>query len=174
MSKKRLVAIIGLLLITGCAHFESMEGKEQKYGKAAPAIDQYFASAVMKQGENWKIYLKASDPDGDMNTIFSYLDSGSRRGSSAPSLVRLKDEDRKEFSGYLYWYPGPQAEPFSEFVMTIQIQDKAGHYSLPISLAVSLRPSGRQEVPPEGAFKERDLGPIMIEVKPVGGAGAGP
>jgi hypothetical protein len=69
MNKKMVLAITALFFFAGCAVFESLEVKEQKYGKSAPVIERSFAAQAMKKGDTWKIYLKASDPDGDMKTI---------------------------------------------------------------------------------------------------------
>jgi len=162
---------VALFLVTGCSVFESLEVKELKYGKAPPVIEQSFASKAMKKGDTWRIYLKASDPDGDMKTIVAYLGGGAMGGTTAVSHTRIKENDRQEISGYLYWYPGPDSYAVPEMVMTIQIQDMAGHFSNPVSLPLRMQLSGSQELPHEGAFQEKDLGPVMITLQPKGGNG---
>ncbi len=171
MKKKLILGIAALFLFTGCAAFESLEVKEQKYGKAAPVIEQSFASKAMKRGDTWRIYLKASDPDGDMKTIVAYLEGVAMGGTRSISHTRIKENDRKEISGYLYWYPGPDRYAGPEMVMTIQIQDMAGHFSNPVSLPLRMQFSGSQESPPQGVFQEKDLGPVMITLQPKSGMG---
>jgi len=168
MNKKIILGVAALFLFTGCAAFESLQVKEQKYGKAAPVIEQSFASKAMKKGDTWRIYLKASDPDGDMKTIVAYLGGGALGGTTAVSHTRIKENDRRKINGYLYWYPGPESYAVPEMVMTIQIQDMAGHFSNPVSLPLRMQLSGPQESPPQGVFQEKDLGPVMITLQPKG------
>ena len=127
MDKKMIWGLLWLFLLAGCATFESAEVREQRYGKAAPAIDQYFASPTMRPGDTWKVYLKASDPDGDMKRIVTYLGPGSRGADASAAFTRLREEDRREFSGYLYWFPGPDVGYSGQYVMIIQVEDRADH-----------------------------------------------
>ncbi len=165
MNKKIIVGLASLFLIAGCATFESAEVREQRYGKAAPVIDQYFASPTMRPGDTWKVYVKASDPDGDMKRIVTYLGVGSRGADSPAAFTRLREENRMEFSGYLYWFPGLDVGYSGPYVMIIQVEDRAGHYSAPVSVTLNFKPSGRQESPPAGVFQEKEIGPIMISIK---------
>jgi hypothetical protein len=165
MNKKIIWGLASLFLLAGCATFESAEVREQRYGKAAPVIDQYFASPSMRQGDTWKVYLRASDPDGDMKRIVTYLGPGSRAADSSAAFTRLREEDRREFSGYLYWFPGSDVGYSGPYVMIIQVEDQAGHYSAPISLTLNIEPSGRQESPPAGVFQEKEIGAVLISIK---------
>ena len=167
MNRKFFAGGMALFLFTGCSACESLEVKELKYGKAPPVIEQSFASKAMRKGDTWRIYLRASDPDGDMKTIIAYFKRGAGGGPTAVSHTQIKENDRREINGYLYWYPGPEVDGFPEIAMTIQIEDMAGHFSKPFSLPLRIQPSGSQELPPEGAFQEKELGPIMITLKPV-------
>jgi len=173
MNQKIISGVAALFLFTGCAALESLEVKEQKYGKSAPVIDQYFASQAMKKGDTWRIYLKASDPDGDMKTIVAYLGGGAMGGTTPVSHTRIKEDGRREINGYLYWYPGFDSYAVPEMVMTIQIQDMAGHFSNPVSLPLTMKLSGSQESPPQGVFQEKELGPIMITIQRKGGGDGG-
>ena len=164
-------AVAALFLFMGCAAFESLQVKEQKYGKATPVIEQSFASKAMRKGDTWRIYLKASDPDGDMKTIVAYLGGGYMGGTTAASHTRIQENDRQKINGYLYWYPGFDSYAVPEMVMTIQIQDMAGHFSNPVSLPLRMELSGSQESPPQGVFQEKDLGPVMITLQPKSGMG---
>ena len=168
MNKIYWRGVLALFLLAGCAACESLEQKEEKYGKAPPVIEQSFAPKAMEKGDTWKIYLKASDPDGDMKTILAYFEGGAIVGTTAVSSTQIKEKDRREMSGYLYWYPGLALDVFQEVVMIIQVQDMAGHFSNPVSLPLRIQPSGSQELPPEGAFQEKELGPVMITVQPAG------
>lgn len=168
MNQKRLFGLAILMVFMGCAALQPLAVREEKYGKAAPVIQQAFASKTMRNGDTWKVYLKASDADGDMKGFVSYLEKGGRAGDQSATYTRIKEDNRKELSGFLYWYPGSNLGYSSEVVMTIQIQDMAGHLSNPVSLPLYMHPSGKQEPPPNEVFQENNLGPIMIPVKPIG------
>ena len=61
---------------------------------------------------------------------------------------------------------------FHTIILTVQIQDKAGHYSKPMEFSLYFDPRANvQEEPPNGVFKEQALGPIMVNLHPfdVGG-----
>ena len=130
MNKKNW-GVVALALFTGCSACESLEERELKYGKAPPVIEQSFASKAMGKGDTWRIYLKASDPDGDMKTIVAYFEKGGIPGAASISHTSIKEDDRQEINGYLYWYPGPDLDVVPEMGMTVQIQDMAGHLATP-------------------------------------------
>ncbi|MCX5911855.1 MAG: hypothetical protein NTV04_07985, partial [Deltaproteobacteria bacterium] len=68
--KNGIVAgMVVLLLTVGCATMMSFEEREKLYGKEAPVITETYASKQMSPGDTWKVYLKASDPNGDMESI---------------------------------------------------------------------------------------------------------
>jgi hypothetical protein len=153
----------GCWLFAGCFIFETTQQKEKKYGMEAPVIEQSFASPTVRSDDNWKIYLRAYDSDGDMKSIVA---SFSGLGDAAPIYsLRVPKENQKELSGYAYWYPGSGVTPFSEGLMTIQIEDMAGHFSKAVSFPVRIETSGAQQAPPRGVFEEKNLGPILIPVK---------
>lgn len=58
----------------GCAGLEPIQKREEIYGKAVPVIRQSYASGQIWPGETWKIFLIASDPDGDMKNIVCTID----------------------------------------------------------------------------------------------------
>jgi hypothetical protein len=54
----------------------------------------------------------------------------------------------------------------------VQIKDKAGHYSNPVFFHVSFDNRYTQQPPPPGVFRENNLGPVLVELRPIdGGAG---
>ena len=133
--------------------------------KATPVITQSFASQEVRLGETWKIYLNASDPIGEMRKIYGIVE---QPGQIYPvSITKVSKENGKEFSGYLYLSTAPPATPLdgTTFTLTVQIQDKSGNFSQPVVFPLLVRSVATQEVPPQGVFKDRDLGPIMVTVK---------
>ncbi len=165
------LALIGMILvgIMGCAHMREIEEEEAIYGKNTPVIEQSFASDRLSIGDPWKIYFLASDPDGDMETIIATVEQVA--GISYPaSLTKIKEENKKELSGYVYLTTKGYDFLFDQtLTVSIQIRDKAGHISKPVTHSVAFSSRQTSKSPPEGVFKEKDLGPIMVILRPVSG-----
>ena len=167
--KNIIVAGIAVLLLTvGCATMVSFEEREKTYGKEAPVITETFASKQMNPADTWKVYLKASDPDGDMQSIVATVDLvGS--GTHPVSYTRIKDGNRKELSGYVSlssWNPSGEGWLNNlTLALTVQIKDRAGHLSKAVTFPLEFNGRYVQEPPPPGVFPEQNLGPIMITLR---------
>jgi len=158
--------LFGAMGIMGCSHHPMMiEKQEEKFEKAAPLISQSFASPRVNPLETWKVYLIASDPDGDMKNIVCTIDQPGV-GTYPLSFIRIQDPNQKQLSGYIYLKMPPFEDlNFVDLTLTVQIQDRAGHYSPPAVFPLSINNTFQQEPPPPGVFKESDLGPIMIQLR---------
>jgi hypothetical protein len=155
----------------GCAAIEPTAAQGEKNGKAVPVIIASFASKQISPGGTWKVYLKASDPDGDMKRIICLIEQKGI-GPYPVSYVNIREENRRELSGYLYWTTGGVSGAiFTEAQLTVQIQDKGRNLSGPVSFLLKFEEDIQQEDPPKDIFQEKDLGPIMIRMQPLGGAG---
>jgi hypothetical protein len=169
MKKKLFVLAIALLLIAGCAAMEPVEVREKMYGKGVPVITQSFASNEIRPGDTWLVYLNAHDPDGDMKQIVCEIEQPGV-GVYPVSYTRIKEETRKELSGYIYLttlHVNYFSFNFINLTLRVEIQDRAGHYSAPVFFPLSFNALYRQEPPPQNVFKEHDLGPIMIQLRTV-------
>ena len=159
---------IGLLLflfLAGCAALEPIEVREKTYGTASPVISQSFASREARTGDTWKVYLKAEDPNGDMRRIFCTVDQPGM-GTYPAAYIRIKEAERKELAGYIYLnIPARGDLDFVTLTLTVQVQDMAGHLSLPAVFPLALNPRSTREAPAQGAFPEKDLGPVMIQLR---------
>ncbi|MDO8955417.1 MAG: hypothetical protein Q7W38_01010 [Deltaproteobacteria bacterium] len=165
MDKKIISAVALLFLTMGCAALAPLEVKEEKYGKAVPVITQSFASPKLRPGDTWKVYLKASDPDGDMKNIYATIAQPGMAGYPV-SITRIKEGGGKDLSGYVYLNTvGVQGMNFVTITLTVEIQDKAGHFSKPAVFPLSFNFVSQKETPPPGTFLEKDLGPIMITLR---------
>ena len=134
-----------------------------------PRVDQIYSSPNLRPGDTLKIYIRATDPDGDMEKVIVTLGRGDGPGPDFYlSLTYLKREDRSAVSGYLYWHSGKHTSAIEDGRMTLQIQDRAGNLSEPIVLPIHFRWGAEQGAPPPGAFAEKEIGPIMIELQPAG------
>ena len=167
MNKKILVVGFAFLCLTiGYATVAKAEVTE----KAVPVITQSFASMKVWPGETWKVYFNASDPNGEMKNIFAVVEQPGV-GQYPLSIIRIRKENRKEMSGYLYlvtatpWYP----LSFVNITLTIEIQDKSGNFSAPVTFPLSINSRYTQEAAPPGVFKEQELGPVMVSLRTIGG-----
>ena len=105
--KIRIFVGVALLvfLAASCTAMMSSGEREKMYGKAVPVITESFASKELRPGDTWKVYLKASDPDGDMRYIVSVLSAGMGRLSCQP----YQNPGRKQEGArrvYLSEHPG--------------------------------------------------------------------
>ncbi len=169
MRKGFLLILLSFAWIGGCDYFRGTEDLEEKYGKAAPVITVSFASKELKPGDTWKIYLQASDPDGDMDQIACTLTQPAK-GEYFPGFVKIGEENGQELSGYLYLNTmsrdGLGWMNFLHVTLTVRVRDKAGHYSEAVHFPLAFQDRFPQEGPPPGLFREQDLGPIMVLLSP--------
>jgi len=175
MNKKLLISLAVILSAMGCATMMSMEKRERLYGKATPVITESFASQELRPGDNWKIYLKASDADGDMQSVIAVVEQKGL-GPYPLSYTKLKEGNQKELSGYVYLSTsGPYGDSWLNFLsltITVQIKDKAGHYSQPVVFPVSFDNRFTQKPPPSGIYEENNLGPVLVVLRPIDGGGS--
>ncbi len=163
---KKLFAVSGcLFLVSACATLAPLEVKEERYGKSVPMITQSYAAPTIRPGDTWKVYLKASDPDGDMQnlyaTVFQY-----GMGTYPLSITRIKKSEEKDLSGYFFLNTGNEsAMHFVNLILTVHIQDKGGHFSAPAVFPLAFNAGPSRQVPPSGIFSEKDLGPIMVTLR---------
>jgi hypothetical protein len=171
MIKKILVLFVAFVLVIGWTMFEPRTAQSSVDEKGVPMIVKSFASQELRAGDVWKVYLKASDPEGKMGYIFVTI-SQPGVGTYPVSILRIKGENQKELSGYIYLNTAP-ALPTEFFNLTltlaVNIQGKGGVFSQPVFFPLSFRPQSVREAPPDGVFKEQNLGPIMITLRTTSG-----
>jgi hypothetical protein len=164
-----------MIALAGCAGTPGRGGDSQSPAaqspivpKAAPVITQSFASPQIAPGWTWKVYLKASDADGDMKDIAAVVHQPGI-GDYPISFTRLGEKHRGEFSGYLFLVIPPYSSLDNVAMsVTVQIRDRAGNSSQPIKLPLFIGSLARLQPPPPGVFQENDLGPIMVNLRTVG------
>jgi hypothetical protein len=165
--KKTVVLRVILMIALGWALLEHIPAKAAMDEKGIPAIVQSFAPAQIRPGDVWKVYLKASDPEGKMKYIFATI-SQPGTGPYPVSIIRVKEENAKELSGYIYLNTAPARllEFFNRsLTLTVNLQGKGGRFSQPAVFPLFFQANPSREAPPEGAFKEQDLGPIMVTLR---------
>ena len=162
MNGKLLAAVfVFLCLAMGCATL--MSSKEEV--KATPVITQSFASREIRIGDTWKIYLNASDPNGEIIKISAIVDQPEQ--IYPESITKVSKENGKGFSGYLYLSTATlaNAPDGTSITLWVQIQDRAGNLSQPATFPLTLKSLATQEAPPQGVFREGDIGPVILTRK---------
>jgi len=95
MEKKWIVFMMLGLFLSGCASLGGIEQREKIYGKGVPIIKESFASTQMSTLDNWKIYVNAEDPDGDMRYIVATIAHPGGGGYPA-TFIPIARENEKE------------------------------------------------------------------------------
>ncbi len=141
---------------------------------SAPVIIQSFASARLRPGDTWRVYLIASDPGGEMENIVSTIQQPGV-GTYQASFTPVPSEYGKELNGYISLSTSALDELDGVYLtLTVQIQDRSGAYSQPAEFRVDLNNLYEQEPPPPGIFRTTALGPIMTRVRGPREQGMGP
>ncbi len=131
-----------------------------------PVITHHFASKEICPGDTWKVYIRAADPEGDMKNIICVVNQAGR-GTYPVCFVRIPESQRRDLSGFLYLNTsGSQGLDFTNLTLQIEIQDRAGNVSWPVLFPLAFNPRAEKENPPFGAFREEEVGPIMISLTP--------
>jgi hypothetical protein len=136
----------------------------------APMLEKVWVSPEVNHGDLLKIYIKASDKEGDMRWIM--VSAGRGKGAIYGSVIRLKKEDRKDLNGYVFWDTGKAANRTASGTVEITIEDWKGNESETLSLPVKIVSTGAKSQSAPGEFKDKAIGPIMVEAADLGGAGA--
>ena len=163
---KKLFFVFGFLLVGLLGMNFSLK---DVYAVEGPVISASFAPKEFRPGDTLKVYLKASSLDSNMKAIYVTVEQAGG-GVYPVSITRIKGDQQKELSGYLYWSTMTTVGSSSDFVplkLIVQIQDNKGRFSEPIVLPVNFRPRVLPENPPAGMFSEKELGPIMIRLRPI-------
>jgi len=166
---KRMIGIPGILLSIFCVFHPFLKGAEAAEG---PVITNSYATPELVPGDTWKIYLKASCPDANMKYFFATVEQAG--GMAYPvSITRIKEGDQKELSGFLYLYTqsAGSSMDFVTLKLVVQIRDNKGRVSGPAVFPLTFKPRTSLGTPPAGIFLEKELGPIMIRLRPVGDDG---
>jgi hypothetical protein len=174
MTTKTLVLFVAVVLATGWAMFEPRTAQTALGGETPPVIVQSFAPKQLRPGDVWKVYLKASDSEGQMKYILATV---SQPGTNAYpiSMIRIKKENQKELSGYIYLNTAPAAQAsFFNLTLTLSVSIKGtGGFSQSAVFPLAFEARPAKEAPPDGVFREQNLGPISVTLQTVSGGAGG-
>jgi hypothetical protein len=160
-----------MFLWWGCEFVQAGEGPLQSAepSTAKPAITEAYASKNLRLGDTWRIYLKASDSSSDMDTIIATMFQPGRGGGYPSSYIHIRGGNKRDLSGYIYWSSGEEGQQsltFTSLTLTVQIKDKAGNISAPVTFPLHFQMT-RQEPPPPGIFANNELGPVTVRILPM-------
>lgn len=168
MKSKSLGAVLVLVFLA--LAFAAPAGAEA--GKVTPVIHEAFASKEITTGDTWKIYLKASNPNGEIKRIFAMIYQPGV-GEYPLSILRVRSENRKEMSGFLSLSTAMPYYPvdFLNLTLTVHLQDTSGAFSQAVVFPLYISSRSAQDLPPQGIFKEVNLGALPILLKRTDGNG---
>jgi hypothetical protein len=143
----------------GCATAEKTTGgalgQPAKAPRAVLVVTPSFASPKIAPGDDWKVYINASDPDGDLKDFICTIRQPGV-GNYPAGISRIKEGNQEELSGYLFWEISPQAKlDFAEITLSCQIRDPAGQVSKPVEFPLSINSRHTQDPPPPGVFQRK-------------------
>jgi hypothetical protein len=130
-----------------------------------PVITFSYAQEKIRSGDIWRIYISASDPDGDMSKIFCVIEQPGV-GRYRPSVIWLKKEMGREFSGYLHLSTTSFRDLWGvTLTLTLTIEDRQGNESQPVLFPLEFNGEQLKPFPPDMEKElERPISTIPIEL----------
>ena len=166
MVRKVWAAVVLMILILGCTGLQPGPRYSQQEMGSPPVILDYYAAPVIRVGDNWKIFLRGRDEDGDMKYIAAELYQAGV-GFDRVNITFLKEADQAEFAGYLV-LPFPVDTSFfgDRFDMKILVRDQKDNRSDAVTLPLRIGHWTHEEVSEkwEKAADNR-LGIIILDLE---------
>ncbi len=134
-SRKGFLVLAAGLLAVSLSGLD-LEAVAQTKG-SPPVITSSWAQDRIRQGEDWRIYLSATDPDGDMTRIYCRIDQSGGQ-IYRPDIVSVKKGMEGSLNGYLVLRTYSQQDFFGvSLTLTVIIADRAGNESKPVVFPLS-------------------------------------
>ena len=165
MLKRTLIMIALTLIVWGSGSCTKLGRQSQTGGGEAPEIIDYYAADVIRSGETLRVYLKASDKDGDMRNFIARL-SQTGRGETGISSTRIEEQHSEEVAGYLALRtPRDRRLGRDRFPLRILVEDSQGNRSETVEFPLRFANVPPAETPEKWEKSEdRSLGFIEIPV----------
>ena len=119
-----------------------------------PVINFSYAQEKIRQGEDWRIYISASDPDGDMSKIFCVI---RQPGGQVypPDTIRLKKGMEGKFSGCVVLRTNSTYNLWGvSLTLTLTIGDRAENEGKSIDFPLTFNGERMKPLPPD---QEKEL-----------------
>ncbi|MDY6968170.1 MAG: hypothetical protein SVR08_05885 [Spirochaetota bacterium] len=156
------------IIITGIIFLSlncmSLEEREAIYGSNTPIIEATFAKNKIISGDTWKIYINASDQDGDMKALACNIYQDGIY-THPLDIIKIKEDQKKKLSGYIYL----ATEAFQNLwgvnvELHLNIFDYAGHWSDTTIIKMKFGSRKSKKEADKNLFTERSLGAILIKL----------
>jgi hypothetical protein len=177
-NKHRVVKFVFLsaafLLLSGCAPVTRMPAEDpqpQAVGLAhAPRIEDGFAVSSLWGGETWRVFLRGSDPDGDMSHLWVVVTQLGKHTDT--EIVPLRGRDQEEFSGFLTLNTPSWIRSWDYVRVEVRIRDRAGNLSDKATFEAQIGFPTRESVPSEWASAtQHHLGVLFFQFQDDNGNG---
>ena len=159
--KRAVLAILVLsFLLWGWAN------PRQSTANDAPELVDSYASSVIRPGTSWRVYLRASDIDGNMRSVVAIL-SGAGQGSPQTSITPLKKEYRQEFAGYLFLRTSRDRSLLSNaYKLQVFVRDSEEAKSKTVEFPLTFDYKDPEKLPAAWQdVADQKLGAMTIEIK---------
>lgn len=171
MKKIAILVFIGAFVAFAgrMGYSESLSEWLIKPGGGPPILTHWFAAKEISHGDNWRIYLEANDPDGDMLRFVCALHHVGY-GNYPSEYVIIKKQHRGKLKGYLNFISsagaGLRLPEWTQLTLTLYIQDKGGNTSKKADFPLVLSHLTKQESPPSpfDAGGLDTLGTVVFEL----------
>ncbi|MFQ5895615.1 MAG: hypothetical protein ACE5JJ_07350 [Nitrospinota bacterium] len=146
---------LAVFLLMGCASADFIRLREGPVGMAhRPALEEVFVTPQSTRGDPVRIYVKASDPDGDLDRFVVSLE---QLADLYPQEVILLPQGVKAISGYIDFLGTvpPPSQPIDELEVWVNVhaEDRAGNSSERRRLYLIISDHQVEQIPPpDGRF----------------------
>jgi len=144
--------VLGLMVLGSAMVTSAQEG---------PKIEKIWAPAEFNYGSVLRIYVKASDPTGDMKWLVVTAGGAGITKPAGSAPIRLT-KGMKDLNGYVYWDSSRAAQKSGSATVEIIVEDMKGNESAPMSVQVKMVTKGAKAEKPPAEFQNVEIGPIMI------------
>ena len=134
-----------VVLMTLAYHLQS---RAQAKG-SPPVVTFAWAQEKIRQGEDWRIYIAATDPDADMYRIYCRVDQPGGQ-VYRPDITAIKKGMEGKLAGYLVLRTMSLQDLYGiNLTLTLTIADRAGNEIKPVAFPLSINGEGRKTPPPD-------------------------
>jgi len=145
--------VVGLMVLGSAMVSIAQEG---------PKLEKIWAPAEFNFGSMLKIYVKASDPTGEMKFLNVTAGGGGITKPVGFMITRLKKGSGKELNGYIYWDSSRAAVTSGSMTVEIMVEDRKGNESETKSVEIKMVTKGAKAEKPPAEFQEVEIAPITI------------
>lgn len=167
--------LIAALFLAGCAEFTENFIRPDKGPigqKHAPVLEAIWAQPEIGENEMWKVYVRAHDPDGDLDKVFIGFHQPGAVWS--PDFLILHKSQRKKANGaVLYWTFIRGFSSIMYVQVNVRVEDRAGNMSETRSIELELTPLRKKDAanPPAGFAKNVLFGTMDFPIRAITSTG---